>query len=62
MFFFGIALIIVIFYLFKGPCNSSENGGQSRSPEASPLDILKTRYALEEFDKEGFEFMKKDLS
>jgi putative membrane protein len=62
MFFLLIALIVAFFYLFKGPRSSYGNRGRNESPEASPLDILKKRYARGEIDKEEFESKKKDLS
>lgn len=37
--------------------------GQGKiSPAESPLDILKTRYAKGEIDKETFETMKRDIA
>ncbi|MDE2309501.1 MAG: SHOCT domain-containing protein [Betaproteobacteria bacterium] len=37
-------------------------GGQGKaSPAESPIDILKTRYAKGEIDKEAFETMKRDI-
>ncbi len=60
MIFFWAALIVGIIYLFRRPrgCPGSFVGG---SPEESPLDILKKRYARGEIDKEEFERKKKDL-
>jgi putative membrane protein len=38
------------------------HGGQGKVlPAESPLDILKTRYAKGEIDKETFETMKRDI-
>ncbi len=61
MIIFGVALIVAIFYLSKGSWSFPGNRSQDGSPEASPLDILRKRYARGEINKEEFEQKKKDL-
>ncbi len=60
MIFFWAALIVGIVYLFRRSRGYTGSFGGG-SPEDSPLDILKKRYAKGEIDKEEFERMKKDL-
>ncbi len=60
-FFLIIAVIVAIFYFSKGSWSFPGNRGQGGSHEASPLDILKKRYAKGEINKEEFEEKKKDL-
>ena len=40
---------------------TARNGQGKVSPAEAPLDILKTRYAKGEIDKETFEMMKRDI-
>jgi len=40
---------------------TARDGQGKISPAESPLDILKTRYAKSEIDKETFETMKRDI-
>ena len=40
---------------------TARDGQGKASPAESPLDILKTRYAKGEIDKETFETMKRDI-
>jgi putative membrane protein len=48
---------VLIYLLFK----SSKTGGFGQTPNETPLDILKKRYARSEITKAQFEEMKKDL-
>ena len=41
---------------------TARDGQEKVSPTESPLDILKTRYAKGEIDKETFETMKRDIA
>ena len=52
-----VLIIVVIYFLFK----SSKTGSFGQTPNETPLDILKKRYARGEITKEQFEEMKKDL-
>jgi putative membrane protein len=52
-----ILIGVLIYLLFK----SSKTGGFGQTPNETPLDILKKRYARGEITKEQFEEMKKDL-
>ena len=52
-----VLIIVVIYFLFK----SSKTGGFGQTPNETPLDVLKKRYAQGEITKEQFEEMKKDL-
>jgi putative membrane protein len=63
MIFFWIALIIGIIYFFKRqPWGSLGNKGSGGTPEDSPLETLRKRYARGEINKEEFEQKKKDLA
>ncbi|MBN2398210.1 MAG: SHOCT domain-containing protein [Deltaproteobacteria bacterium] len=52
-----IAIILIVYALVR----ASKTGGLGPSPEETPLDILKRRYAKGEITKEQFDEMKKDL-
>jgi putative membrane protein len=52
-----ILIGVLIYLLFK----SSKTGGFGQTPNETPLDILKKRYARGEITKEQFEEMKEDL-
>ena len=52
-----ILIGVLIYFLFK----SSKTGSFGQTPNETPLDILKKRYARGEITKEQFEEMKKDL-
>lgn len=59
MWIFWIAVIVGIIFLVKWIV---EQGRQSASStDSSPLDILKSRYARGEIDKEEYDLKKKDL-
>ncbi|MFO7873741.1 MAG: SHOCT domain-containing protein [Bacteroidales bacterium] len=55
----GLIVCIVIIWLVVKLL--SQNTGSTQSPEKSPLDILKERYAKGEIDKQEYEERKKDL-
>lgn len=61
MIFFGIALVVGIFFLFRGSWGSMGRFGPGYIQGDSPLDVLKKRYARGEINKEEFEQKKKDL-
>jgi putative membrane protein len=52
-----VLIIVLIYLLFK----SSKTSGFGQTPNETPLDILKKRYARGEISKAQFEEMKKDL-
>jgi len=54
-----LALAVFLVYIFVG--QSRKSGDSGRSPEETPLDILKKRYAKGEITKEEFENMKKNI-
>lgn len=56
--FFGLAVIIVLFLLITKLFNQSTSGQNNNK---SPLDILKDRYAKGEIDEEEFLKRKKNL-
>ncbi len=56
----GLVLLVVLILFIVKLANQSNR--MPRSPEKSPLDILKERYARGEIDKEEFEQREKDLS
>lgn len=60
MWFFGILIIVAIFFLFKA-MSADNNGSNNNASTESPLDVLKKRYALGEIDEEEFERRKKTL-
>ena len=62
-----VIFLFVIYFLFTrvfsggGPfCGWGGQGGGTQGPQ-SPLEILKTRYAKGEINREEFERMKKDI-
>lgn len=62
-----VVFLFVIYFLFTrvfsggGPfCGWGGQGGGTQGPQ-SPLEILKTRYAKGEINREEFERMKKDI-
>ena len=62
---FWLALIfagIVLFRRSAWGCGLGRGGHNHGAMEASPLEILKQRYAKGEISKEEFERMKKDLA
>ncbi len=61
MVFFFVLIIVAIILLIRWLVASSHPRTQSSHPENTALEILKTRYARGEIDKEEFETKKKDL-
>jgi putative membrane protein len=60
---FWILVFIALIYLVKYLVQATNRGeGRSDSGKASPLDILKERYARGEIDREEFQSRKKDLT
>jgi putative membrane protein len=58
---FWLVVIGAIVWLIINQSNRSRNQNQISSPNESPIDILKKRYAKGEINKEQFDQMKKDL-
>ena len=52
-----VLIIVLVYFIFK----NSKTGGFDQTPNETPLDVLKKRYAQGEITKEQFEEMKKDL-
>jgi len=52
-----VLVVVVVYFLVRG----SGAGGSRPTPNETPLDILKKRYARGEITKEQFDEMKKDL-
>lgn len=52
-----VLIVVVVYFLVR----ASGAGGWRPSPNETPLDILKKRYARGEITKEQFDEMKKDL-
>jgi putative membrane protein len=57
MIFLAVLIAVVIYWLVRGEKSKTKD----RSPDETPIDILKKRYAKGEITKEEFERMKKDL-
>jgi putative membrane protein len=56
-----LLLLIVVGVLVYFLVKASQAGGSRPTPQETPLDILKKRYARGEITKEQFDEMKKDL-
>lgn len=56
---FLVVAVIVIYFLIRGL--GPGGSGQTQTPQETPLDILKKRYARGEITKEQFDEMKKNL-
>jgi len=56
---FWMILVFIFIRLFRHSGHWHDH--DHSSPESTPLDILKERYAKGEIDKKQFEEMKKDL-
>jgi putative membrane protein len=56
-----LLLLVVVGVLVYFLVKASQTGGFRPTPQETPLDILKKRYARGEITKEQFEEMKKDL-
>ena len=52
-----VLVIVLVYFLVR----STGAGGSRPTPDETPLDILKKRYARGEITKEQFDEMKKDL-
>ncbi len=59
---FLVLLIIGTVYMFRLMSGSSELNVAKASPEGSPIEILKVRYAKGELSHEEYEAMKKHIS
>ena len=59
-FLFWILAVAGVVLIVRGL--TARDGQEKTSPAESPLDILKTRYAKGEIDKETFETMKRDIA
>ena len=57
----GILLLIIVGVLIYFIVQAQKTRGQIATPQESPLDLLKKRYAKSEITKEEYERMKKDL-
>lgn len=57
---FWILVVAGVVLIVRGL--TARDGQEKTSPAESPLDILKTRYAKGEIDKETFETMKRDIA
>ena len=60
VFWGGIVLLVVL--LVRSFGGSSKSGGLNAPPRATPLDILKERFAKGEIDKEEYDARRKALS
>jgi putative membrane protein len=56
-----LLLLVVVGVLIYFLVRASQTGGFRATPQETPLDILKKRYARGEITKEQFDEMKKDL-
>jgi putative membrane protein len=61
MFMWLILILIAGVVVYFAFIQKKNNGIQSGSPQESPLEILKRRYARGEISKDEFESIKKDL-
>ena len=59
--FFGIAVIVAILFLIRWLMVSTRHKSREARPTDSALEILRTRYAKGEINKEEFEEKKKGL-
>lgn len=57
---FWILVVAGVVLIVRGL--TARDGQEETLPAESPLDILKTRYAKGEIDKETFETMKRDIA
>ena len=57
---FWILVVAGVVLIVRGL--TARDGQEKTLPAESPLDILKTRYAKGEIDKETFETMKRDIA
>jgi putative membrane protein len=57
MVFFGVLIVLVVFFLLREMIKKERDLGQKEAP----LDILKKRYAKGEISKEEFEEIKNDI-
>ncbi|MFW5944891.1 MAG: SHOCT domain-containing protein [Bacteroidota bacterium] len=55
------AILIIAIIVILSRTSGTRNSKTAFSPEDSPLDMLKKRYAAGEISKEEFEEMKQDL-
>jgi len=59
---FWIAVIVIIALVIKWLLQQGKTETRRPSPDESPIEVLKKRYATGEINKEEFEQKKKDLS
>ena len=61
MLLFWLLIIVGVIWLFQSSRNKSQTSGEAPAQLASPLDVLKLRYARGEITKEQYEEMKNTL-
>ena len=59
---FWAVLIVGVVYMFRLMSGSGELRPAKASPEGSPVEVLKVRYASGELSKEEYESMRRDVS